>query len=369
MTKSRVLILENSIAITGALVSITRSCNDLKANFDFFFILPKGSSAIDYVKKAGFPVYEFPLVEIRRDWSIILYLPYLLANTVRLRMLVRLLKIDLINVNDFYNLMPGCYRFFGGKIPYVCYVRFLPSKFPRVLVKVWSLIHHKFARTLICVSNIVRTELPYKKKAIVIGNELPENTVRYEPSPSKVILYPANYIKGKGQEYALESFALIHSKYPEWKLRFVGGDMGLKKNQDFKESLRIESRRLGLENQVELFGFSEDLEVHYKSAAFVLNFSESESFSLTCLEALYYGRPVIATKCGGPQEIISGGITGLLVELRNVQDMAGAIEYLICRPEERQLMGERGYLDVRHRYSFEHTGQKLIDTYNVALSK
>ena len=174
MAKSRILILENSIAITGALVSITRSCSDLKADFDFFFILPKRSSAIERVRKAGFPVYEFPLLEIRRDWSIILYLPYLLANTVRLRRLVRVLKIDLINVNDFYNLLPGCYRFFGGEIPYVCYVRFMPSKFPSALVKVWSLVHDKFARKLICVSNVVRTELPYKEE----GDSYWERTTR-----------------------------------------------------------------------------------------------------------------------------------------------------------------------------------------------
>jgi len=210
--------------------------------------------------------------------------------------------------------------------------------------------------------------LPYKKKVIVIGNELPENNVTYEPSSNKVILYPANYIKGKGQEYALKSFALIHRKYPEWKLRFVGGDMGLKKNKVFKESLGIESRLLGLENQVEFLDFSEDLDVHYRSAAFVVNFSESESFSMTCLEALYYGRAVVATKCGGPQEIIDEGNTGLLVELRSVQGMAAAIEFLICHPEERQLMGQKGYSDVRQRFSFENTGRKLFDMYNSALS-
>jgi len=369
MSRPRILILENSIDITGALVSIMRSCNDLKTNFDFLFVVPKRSNAIGYVKNAGFPVYEFPLLEIRKDWSIILYLPYLLANTLRLRRFVKLLKIDLINVNDFYNLLPGCYRFLGGRIPYVCYVRFLPSKFPSPLVRVWASVHSVFARTLICVSNVVWLELPYKKKAIVIGNELPENEVKYKQSTSKVILYPANYIKGKGQEYALKSFAQIYQKYPEWKLRFVGGDMGLRKNKDFKESLKIETRRLGLENQVELLDFSEDLAVHYKSAAFVVNFSESESFSLTCLEALYHGRAVIATKCGGPQEILREGDTGLLVELRNVQNMADAIEYLICKPHERYLMGERGYLDVRERFSFERTGQKLMDTYNSALGK
>src|SRR5262245_35020805 len=100
MAKPRILILENSVAVTGALVSITRSCCDLKAHFDFFFVLPKGSRAVDHVQRAGFTVYQLPLLEIRKDWSVFLYIPYLLANSVRLRRLVNSLKIDLLNVND-----------------------------------------------------------------------------------------------------------------------------------------------------------------------------------------------------------------------------------------------------------------------------
>lgn len=369
MVKSRILILENSIAVTGALVSITRSCSDLKDHFDFFFVLPKGSRGGDYVRRAGFSVYHLPLLEIRRDFWTIFYVPFLLANAVRLRRLLRSLRIDLINVNDFYNLLPACYRFFGGKIPYVCYVRFLPSKFPSVLVRTWSFIQNKFARKLICVSNAVHKELPYKEKVVVIGNELPGSPVEYKFETETTILYPANYIPGKGQQYALESFAAIHAKYPTWKLRFVGGDMGLSKNKNFKDGLVKRSKALGLDNQIEWLDFSENMASQYSNASIVLNFSESESFSMTCLEALYYGRPVIATKCGGPEEIIEDGRTGILVELQDINGMAQAIESLITNASERQKMGARGYLDVRQKFSFENTGKKLLRLYNSLLSK
>ncbi|HMG93392.1 MAG TPA: glycosyltransferase family 4 protein [Chryseolinea sp.] len=367
MSRPRILIIENSIAVTGALVSIVRSCRDLKEHFDFFFVLPKKSMALDYVQKAGFPVYEFPLKEIRKSLSVLLYIPYLVANTIRLSNLVSSLKIDLINVNDFYNLMAATYRLFGGKVPFVCYVRFLPSKFPQALVKIWSLTQDRFARKVICVSNAVRTQLPFTKKVVVIGNELPEHSIAFQPQNSEILLYPANYIRGKGQEYALESFALIHAKYPEWKLRFIGGDMGLSKNRHFKAVLIEKSKTLGLENQVEWYDFSENITIHYLNAAIVLNFSESESFSMTCLEALYCGRPVIATRCGGPEEIIDDNISGQLVNLGDVKGMAAAIEHLISSPSTREKMGAKGYLDVREKFSFEKTGKKLLDVYNSAL--
>jgi L-malate glycosyltransferase len=368
MTKrARILIVENSIAVTGALVSIVRSCRDLKEHFDFFFVLPKKSMARDYVQKAGFPVYEFPLKEIRKSLWVVLYIPYLAANTIRLSNLVKSLKIDLINVNDFYNLVAASYRIFGGKVPFVCYVRFLPSKFPSALVKVWSLAQDRFARKVICVSNAVRAQLPFTRKVVVIGNELPEHPIEYHSQNSRILLYPANYIQGKGQEYALESFALIHARYPQWKLRFVGGDMGLIKNRHFKDLLIRKSKMLGLENQVEWHDFSENITGHYLGAAIVLNFSESESFSMTCLEALYCGRPVIATRCGGPEEIIDDNISGQLVNLRDVKGMSEAIESLICSASIRENMGAKGYLNVREKFSFENTGKKLLEVYNSAL--
>jgi hypothetical protein len=40
---------------------------------------------------------------------------------------------------------------------------------------------------------------------------------------------PCKLHSGKGHEFALESFNLISKKYPDWKLRFVGGDMGYKR--------------------------------------------------------------------------------------------------------------------------------------------
>jgi hypothetical protein len=57
----------------------------------------------------------------------------LFYNSIKLFQIIRKLNIDLITVNDFYNLLPAVYKIARGKVPYVCYVRFLPSKFPNAL--------------------------------------------------------------------------------------------------------------------------------------------------------------------------------------------------------------------------------------------
>ncbi len=368
MKKARILIIENSSALTGALISILRSSSLLVTHFDFIFILPTGSTAVQYVSHAGFEVHEFPMKELRKKASsVLVYLPFLLSNSLRLFRLIKKLNVDLINVNDFYNLLPVSYKFLGGQVPYVCYVRFLPSKFPTALVKFWCACHDHYTSKMIAVSEVVKKELPFKDNVVVIGNELPSEEVPFTISSSAIILYPANYIQGKGHEYALQSFALINQKHPSWKLKFVGGDMGLQKNKDFKIELTQLAEKLNIEEQVEWHDFANNISVEYIQACFVLNFSESESFSMTCLEAMFYGRPVVATRSGGPSEIIDQNETGILVDVNDVTAMADAMEFLISHPDKREFMAGQAYQRVRQKFSYANTIEKLGEVYKEAI--
>ena len=369
MSNPRILIIENSIAITGALKSIVRSSDSLKADYTFVFLLPAKSSATAYVRGLGFEAYELPMKEIRKNiLSLIIYVPMLFYNAIKLFQFIRKLNIDLITVNDFYNLLPAVYKIARGKVPYVCYVRFLPSKFPNALVNLWCSTHRRYAYKTIAVSEVVRKELPSRDQVIVISNELPPENIRFNlPANSTTLLYPANYIRGKGQEFALESFNLISKKYPDWKLRFVGGDMGLQKNKDFKQYLIAHANSLGLGAKVEWHSFAEKISEEYLAAAIVLNFSESESFSLTCLEGMFYGRPVIATRSGGPSEIIDHNESGILVDVKDVTAMTKAIDELISNPEKREQMSRIAYERVRQKFSHQNTVQKLAEVYKAAI--
>jgi L-malate glycosyltransferase len=366
--KPRILIIENSTAVTGALKSILRSSQALQEDYLFIFVLPKSSSATAFVREAGFEAHGLQMKELRKDaFSFVTYLPVLFYNAYLLTKFLKQLKIDLIHVNDFYNLLPACYKFFGGKTPYVCHVRFLPSRFPKPLVAFWCGLHDRFASAVIAVSEAVLKELPIRNNVTVIGNEFPAENISFTPSDSHYILYPANYIRGKGQEHALESFAIVHKKHPEWKLKFVGGDMGLQKNKEFKTELIKQANRLQLGKQVEWGDFSAKISEEYLSASIILNFSESESFSMTCLEGMFYGRPVIATRSGGPAEIIDQNQSGILVDLEDVAGMAAAIDYLISHPDKRNAMAQKAYKSVREKFSYDNTVRKLGKIYRSAL--
>ena len=134
-----------------------------------------------------------------------------------------------------------------------------------------------------------------------------------------LILFVGNMIEGKGQEVAIAAFNRIAGLYPNARLRFVGGDMGLEKNRNFAARMKQEAADGPASDRIEFVGATDDVAPHYAAAFAALNCSESESFSITCLDGSAAGLPVVATRCGGPEEIVEDGKTGFLVPVGDSQ--------------------------------------------------
>src|SRR5690606_16837946 len=86
------------------------------------------------------------------------------------------------------------------------------------------------------------------------------------------------------------------------------------------------AKELGVDEQVSFLGMlTRDRVKHEvaKSNAFVLS-SEYETFGVVVVEALALGKPVIATKCGGPESIVTDEV-GYLVDVNNVEEMSAAM--------------------------------------------
>jgi L-malate glycosyltransferase len=345
--KTKILIIENSIAVTGALKSIMHTAYYLQKHFEFIFVIPQHSKGRYWIESKGFvAIYELPLKEIsRRLLSLLLYFPFLLINSFRLNQIVKRENVSIIHLNDLYNLLPVVIKLFGSKVPYVCYIRFMPDRFPPWLFNFWLRLHLRYAAKVMVVSHSIFNKLSTHPKLVLVPNELPleENYPDFnqldQQKNTYTFLYLSNFMEGKGQNFALDAFAKIHGDIPTWKIRFVGGDMGLKKNMTYKIAMQERAKALGFFEKTEWHGFTNSAELEYKQADIVLNFSESESFSITCAEALYFGRPLIATDCGGPAEIIDSDETGILVANRDVEAIAKAMKQLALDDDLQKKLG------------------------------
>jgi trehalose synthase len=75
--------------------------------------------------------------------------------------------------------------------------------------------------------------------------------------------------------------------------------------------------------------------------------SIAEGFGLTVAEAMWKGRPVVASRIGGIQDQIEDGRSGRLVDARDLAAYGGAVLDLVADPRLARAMGERARLRVR----------------------
>src|SRR5262249_35825678 len=100
-----------------------------------------------------------------------------------------------------------------------------------------------------------------------------------------------------------------------------------------------------------------------RASLFVLP-SYTEGISLTLLEAMARGLPVVATRVGGNPEVVEGGETGLLVPARDAEALAAAVLDLQRGPERGGRMGAAG----RRRVEEHFDVRRMVANYE-ALSR
>jgi len=119
------------------------------------------------------------------------------------------------------------------------------------------------------------------------------------------------------------------------------------------EKLLEQRARLGLESSVQFLGLRKDVPDVLASLDLYVLSSSKEGFSIACVEAMAAGLAVVATRSGGPEEIVEDGRTGLLVPPQDPAALAAAIESLASNPERRAQMGQAGQERVRRLFTID----------------
>jgi glycosyltransferase involved in cell wall biosynthesis len=369
-----ILVVDNATAITGGLNAIRQATNSLRETqqgFRFEYVLPTGSLGKAVLQADGYVVHELPFVEIsRRKADLLRYAPMLLLNGWRLRRLARRQGAVIIHQNDFYNLTGYVAKLLSlGRLRVITHVRFLPQSLVQPLARTWRWLAERAADRVVCVSQAVRRYFGPLPAVQVVYDPLPgierHPVPTHPPRPDGTIqlLYLSNYMQGKGQDLALQSFEGAYRQDARLRLRFAGGDMGMAKNQQFRQQLEAAAAQAGLQKVVQFGGFVTDVEAEIKAADIVLNFSESESCLVNCHDALFFGTPLIASDCGGPAELFEHERSGLLVPNRDVPAMSAAIVRLAASADLRRQFVPAGRAYVRQKFAPSHTYESLAALY------
>jgi glycosyltransferase involved in cell wall biosynthesis len=96
---------------------------------------------------------------------------------------------------------------------------------------------------------------------------------------------------------------------------------------------------------------------------------DDESFGVAAIEASATGLPVVASNVGGITEVVVDNVTGYLVEKKNVEKLAAAIEKLIHDPRLRLKMGKAGREFVEREYVWKDNLATMINLYEKILAE
>jgi glycosyltransferase involved in cell wall biosynthesis len=233
--------------------------------------------------------------------------------------------------------------------------------------RVMNRITSRWCSAIVAVSKSVERYLKAEvgispEKLVTIYNSV--DLERFPPrdalfsNPSQPVLGTvARLNPEKDHDTLLEAFQRVRRDHPTARLVIAG---------DGPERSRLERKAagLGLETSVEFLGYVDDVREVFRRLDIYIQSSHVEGLSVSVLEALASGLPVVAARVGGNDEAVIENVCGLLVEPGNADALATAVSSLLANRERCCGMGLAARKHVATLFSTEvamANTQALID--------
>jgi glycosyltransferase involved in cell wall biosynthesis len=318
--------------------------------------------------------YGQHLLRMSRLSALKIFLTQMLPYSIKVAREMRRQGASVLHCNSVRSLL------FAGTVPrlsgypVVWHVRGQLLPFGRTVRRAAELI----ATSIVLVAGALRAELSEKaqRKCRVVYNgidarAIPKTNGATPPLPfereegQRIVATVAAVTPFKGYHHLLAAARIVNERTRERRPVFISvGDLF---DKDYVQYLRGLAAEYGLDN-FHFLGWQQNPFPFYKLADVVvlptvereqlkingrvIDVRSGEGLPRTVLEAMYVGRPTVATAVAGTPEQIRDGETGLLVPPANPEAIADAIMRLLeASPAERRAMGERAQERVRENFT------------------
>jgi len=347
--KIRVMLMNDSLNMGGAETMIFSLICDLDSQRIKPYAL--SMSVNDALKQTfldtGIPVHECPK-RSGLDWR----------NIFRIAKVLRQEKIDLLHTHNFASwFWGGMATLFAPRCTLVhtqhsnIVLNRLPPKPLRGFLA-------RISKKVVTVSDPVaehlqRDSFAPSNKLQVIYNGIPLNPEQHTKDPKhRHLAIVARLVPVKNHSLLIRSFAQASQIDSTIKLDILGDGPLMEELQQLSESL-------GMSEKIKFWGEVPNARALMTSFdVFVLS-SLSEGLSISILEALAAGLPVIATDVGGNGTLVHQQQNGLLVPSEDQDQLAAAINRLLSDEKLRKKMGQESLKIVTEGFS----NQTMVDAY------
>lgn len=373
----RVVYVNHVARLSGGELALLRTLPPLLDRVEATVVLAEDGPLVDRLRRAGVAVVVLPLDErvrdVRRGQAMTsaaspATLLRLAPFTLRLARLLRRLDADLVHTNSLKAALYGGVAGRLARVPVVWHVRdrIAPDYLPRSAVAMVRLASRVLPTAVVANSRSTLATLPARRLSASVGRAVLADAVqvpKLAPLTSHgdlVVGVVGRLAQWKGQHVFLDAFA---DAFPDGGARACLIGSAMFGEDAYEQALRRQAHRLGIADRVEFRGFREDVFAEIAELDVVVHCSVlPEPFGQVVIEAMAAQRPVVAAAAGGPAEVVSDGVDGLLVPPGDAAALAQALRRLADDPVLRSRLAAAGRRTAR-QYTPERTADAVHALY------
>jgi len=290
------------------------------------------------------------------------------ASVVKIMRIARTHQASVIHTNTSV-ILPGAIaaRLLG--IPHIWHAREFINISNSPAKRLYTWFMQAMSKQVITVSNSVAAQFASQKKTLTIYDGINVAHFSQFTQPQRAISDNAIVIGNigrinalKGQDDLIRAFAQVHAAHPNTRLVIMGD---VYKNQHkFRDKLTTLIAELGLNAHVTLTGFHQDIRPELARFDIFAMPSICEGLGIASLEAMAMSKPVVVSRIGGLQEIITDKINGLLAEPQNPDDLAHQLLILVENRALRERLSAAAFATVSEKFSQQRTVTAIEQLYN-----
>jgi glycosyltransferase involved in cell wall biosynthesis len=357
--RQRILLVVHSAKAGGSERMALLEAQHLEEQFELLLSVPTGPLRTSFAAHgelveaaATLPLWGASAWRWGRSWLRTLF------DAVRMAILIRRRGIDLVLTNSSVCFAPVLAAKLAH-VPVVVHARDVPKS--RLAPLVFAL-HGALADTVIVITGGLapyfrrgrRARIAQIADGIVVSGQLPRPSPANFHSPLRLCLI-GGIDPRKGQDIAVEALAQLRQRGIRATLTLVGREL----DERFAKVVRDSAQRLNVASDVEFVGEVDDAGPYLDRTDIVIAPSRGEWTPLVLMEALAHGVPVVATRVGGVEDVVSDRQFGLLVGPEDPTAIASAVAELVTDPTAATDMARRGQRHVDAHFRIERTLEEL----------
>jgi len=245
-----------------------------------------------------------------------------------------------------------------------------------------SVIHYPFLQKMylqksissyVAISNKVRSILinslnlkPKKIATIYNGIDLNKFKInRKNNSEVKKIISIGRLTKAKDYPNLFKALDILIPKLNNQNIPLPSVD--IVGTGEIEQELKALTKKMNLDNIVSFLGVRQDIPELLKESDIYIMSSEWEGLSISLIEALASGIPIVATNAGSNNEVIENNVSGIIVPIKNPEALAEGIYNLIIDKDLRERLSKEA-VKRSELFSIENCAKKHVEMYKELIS-